>query len=68
MGIDAISLPVDRAYNLFLYRAREHADEKQRAAIDKALEPPVTYKVNGRPAWYGDDEDAWQEFAVQLRK
>lgn len=37
------------------------------AAIEGALEPPVAYRVKGAPAWYGDDEDAWQAFESQVR-
>jgi hypothetical protein len=51
--------------NAYLFALREHADEKERDRITEALKPPRTYKVAGAPAWYGDDDDAWAEFARQ---
>jgi hypothetical protein len=37
------------------------------AEIEEALEPPVTYRLSsGNPAWYGDDDDAWQAWESQV--
>lgn len=54
--------------NLYLYAIREHADEKRLAEIERALEPPVASRVNGRPAWYGDDEEVWQAWELTSRR
>lgn len=56
---------MDRAHNLYLFAVRENADEKRLAEIDAALEPPSDYRVDGKPAWY-DEDDAWESFANQL--
>jgi hypothetical protein len=53
--------------NLYLFAIKEHADDKQMAEIESALEPPLTAKTNGVPTWYGSDDDAWQDFSVQVR-
>lgn len=66
-GVDLASLPADRAVNAYLWAIREHANEDRLAQIDAALEPPRSYRVQGAPAWYGSDEDAWAEFARQAR-
>lgn len=52
--------------NLYLYAVREHASEETLAKIDEALQPPATWRVKGAPAWYGDEDDAWADFARQL--
>jgi hypothetical protein len=67
-GIDAITLPPDRAINLYRYAIFEHADDKEREKINEALTPPKTAKFGGVPAWYGSDEDAWAEFTRQVPK
>ena len=66
-GIDAAALPADRGFNLYLWAIREHADDERRAAIDRALEPPVTMRVDNRPAWFGSDEEVWSEWQTQAR-
>jgi hypothetical protein len=66
-GIDAISLSADRACNVYLYALRENASEETLAEIEDALIPPVTAKLaKGVPAWYGDDDDAWESWSVQV--
>lgn len=67
-GLDAITLAPDRAANLFLFAIRNNADEKRLEELDDALRPPKRMKVNGVPAWYGSDEDAWAEFTRQAPK
>jgi len=60
-------MSADRAVNTYLYAIREHADEKDLATIEEALTPPRQYRVRGVPSWYGDDDDAWQQFASQSK-
>jgi len=55
------------AISLYLFALRYNADERRIAQIEEALTPPVTYRVAGAPAWYGDDDDAWSEFERQVR-
>lgn len=62
-GVDPLDMPADRVCHLYRYLLERNADEDTREQIARALEPPVTYRVNGAPAWYGSDEDAWAEFA-----
>jgi hypothetical protein len=66
-GIDAIGLPADQAINLYLYALTEHADQETRERINRALESPVQFRMNGAPAWYGDDDDAWATFQKAMR-
>jgi hypothetical protein len=49
-----------------LYAIKEHASDKDLAEIESALEPPITSKTGGVPTWYGSDEDAWEQFTVQV--
>jgi len=50
--------------NAYLFAIRENADDEQRDKIDEALTPPLTARApDGRPAWYGSDEDAWGAFS-----
>jgi len=53
--------------HLYRFALLEHADEKERDQILSALKPPVRAKIGGVPAWYGSDDDAWQNFAKQAR-
>jgi hypothetical protein len=52
--------------NAYLYSIREHASQETLDQIEEALQPAVTDKVGGEPAWYGSDDDAWAEFARQV--
>lgn len=54
--------------NAYLFAIREHADDKRVAEIARALEPPASYRVDGRPAWYGSDEDAWDAWEQAARR
>ena len=47
---------------------RDGATSERLEEIDRLLEPPRSMRVNGAPAWYGDDEDAWQQFSNEMRK
>jgi hypothetical protein len=60
-------MSADRAVNTYLYAIREHASEEDLETIEEALTPPRTYRVGGVPSWYGDDDDAWQQFASQSK-
>lgn len=46
----------------------EHANEETVDRIERALEPPVTFKVKGAPIWYGDDDDAWESFEYAMKR
>lgn len=63
--MDAAALPADRAINAYLWALRENADADRLEAITEALQPPLTLRRNGVPAWYGSDEDAWAEWDRQ---
>lgn len=54
--------------NLYLFALREHASKERLAEIDERLEAPLRAKVGGAPAWYGSDDDAWDEWAASARR
>lgn len=60
-------MSADRAVNTYLYAIRENANEDDLKLIEEALTPPPQYRVQGVPAWYGSDDDAWTEFATQSK-
>jgi hypothetical protein len=60
-------LSADRACAAYLFALREHADKDRQQAIDKALEPPLSMRVDSRPVWFGSDEDAWAEWQTQMK-
>ena len=60
-------MSADRAVNTYLYAIRENANEDDLLLITEALTPPRQYRVNGVPSWYGEDDDAWQQFATQSK-
>jgi len=53
---------------MYLWAIRENAGEKQLEEIDRALEPPRSFRHAGAPSWYGSDEDAWAEFSAQVTR
>jgi len=47
---------------------RDGATEERLDEIERTLEPPKSARFNGAPAWYGDDDDAWQQFSDEMKK
>lgn len=54
---------MSRAVNAYLFAIREYADERRLDEIEAALEPPNRWDEQRQaPAWWVDDEDAWDAF------
>jgi hypothetical protein len=42
---------------------RQNRDERQMEELDRLLAPPSSVRTaEGAPLWYGDDDEAWQQF------
>lgn len=61
-GLDAITLTWDRACSLWRMAALDGLRGWERDKLLADLEPPMTLRVGGVPAWYGSDEEAWADF------